>query len=100
LGCFGSENFKRDIEGISIAKYENDTGFLIVSDQQAHSFSIFDRKTNTFIKQINLGTTETDGCEVTTVPLGNIFSTGLFVSMNDDKTFYFHDLNLLNLKSE
>ena len=100
LGCFGSENFKRDIEGISIVKYENNTGFLIVSDQQAHSFSIFDRKTNTFIKQINLGTTETDGCEVTTVPLGNTFPNGLFVAMNDDKTFYFHDLNLLNLRVE
>ncbi len=98
LSCFGGEHFKEDIEGIAIAKTGNDSGFLIVSNQQANSFNIFDRSSNKFIKEINLGTTETDGCDVTTLPLGDVFPNGLFVSMNDARDFYFHDLGSLNLK--
>lgn len=94
--CFGGEHFKADIEGIAIAHY-TDRSILIVSNQQAGTFNIFDAKTNAFIKEINLGTTETDGCEVTTVALGEAFPNGLFVSMNDDKTFFYHDLKKLNL---
>jgi len=97
ITCFGSNNFERDIEGIAIAKYPNNKGYIIVSNQQAHSFSIFDRATNVFIKEVNLGTLETDGCDVTTFSLGTKFPNGLFVSMNDNKEFYFHDLKLLNL---
>ena len=98
LSCFGMENFKRDIEGIAIVKYEDGTGFLVVSNQQANTFSVFDRQTNTFIKHIYLGTKETDGCDATTVPLGNQFPNGLFVSMNDEQNFFFHDLGSLGLK--
>lgn len=94
--CFGGEYFKADIEGIAIAKY-TDKGFLIVSNQQAATFNIFDLETNAFIKELNLGTHETDGCDVTTVALGDIFPNGLFVSMNDEKNFFFHDLAKLKL---
>ena len=88
---FGGEHFKDDIEGIAIAKYKNKS-FLIVSNQQAHTFNVFNAETNAFIKEINLGTIETDGCDVTTLALGNKFPNGLFVSMNDEKNFFFHDL--------
>ena len=94
--CFGAEHFKEDIEGIAIAKYKN-KGFLIVSNQQSNTFNVFDLKTNAFIKEINLGTTETDGCDVTTKALGDAFPNGLFVSMNNDRNFYFHDLAALKL---
>ncbi|MGA1226038.1 MAG: phytase [Tamlana sp.] len=94
--CFGGEYFKEDIEGIAIAKY-NGKGFLIVSNQQSHTFNVFDLKTNAFIKEINLGTTETDGCDVTTQALGDKFPNGLFVSMNNNRNFYFHDLAKLKL---
>ena len=97
ISCFGGEYFQRDIEGIAIAKY-NDKSFLIVSNQQAHTFNIFDLKTDTFIKEINLGTLETDGCDVTTKALGDKFPNGLFVSMNDEMNFFFHDLSDLRLK--
>ncbi len=96
LTIFGGAYFKDDIEGIAIAKYE-DEGFLIVSNQQAHSFNIFNLKTNAFIKELNLGTLETDGCEVTTKALGDKFPNGLLVSMSDEKNFFFHDLNKLKL---
>ncbi|MCH4551852.1 phytase [Aestuariibaculum lutulentum] len=96
VSLFGGEHFKADIEGIAIANY-NDKGFLVVSNQQAHTFNVFDLKTNTFIKEINLGTVETDGCDVTTIALGGKYPSGLFVSMSDNKTFLFHDLSLLKL---
>lgn len=94
--CFGEEYFKADIEGIAIANYSDDA-FLVVSNQQAGTFNVFDVQTNAFVKEINLGTTETDGCDVTTVSLGDKFPNGLFVSMNNDKTFFFHDLRKLKL---
>ena len=92
---FGGELFKEDIEGIAIAKMNNKNGYIIISNQQQNSFNIFDRKTNTFIKKIDLTTTRTDGCEVTTVPIGSKFPNGLFVAMNDNKDFYFYDLKKL-----
>jgi 3-phytase len=96
IALFGSEYFKDDIEGIAIAKYQ-DRGYLIVSNQQAHTFNVFNLETNAFIKELNLGTKETDGCDVTTVPLGSKFPNGLFVSMNDEMNFFFHDLAELKL---
>jgi 3-phytase len=98
LGCFGGEHFLGDIEGIAIATFDNGKGFLLVSDQQRGQFNIFDRNTNKFIKALNLGTLETDGCEVVTVPLNPTFKNGLFVSMNDQRNFYFHDLGKLGLE--
>lgn len=69
-----------------------------MSNQQAHTFNVFDLESNAFIKEINLGTIETDGCDVTTVRLGDKFPNGLFVSMNDiKKNFFFHDLDRLKL---
>lgn len=94
--CFGVEYFKEDIEGIAIAKYDNKS-FLIISNQQANTFNIFDADTTVFIKEINLGTIETDGCDLTMSALGNKFPNGLFVSMNDEKNFFFHDLTKLKL---
>ncbi|WP_108422556.1 phytase [Flagellimonas amoyensis] len=92
LACFGGELFLEDIEGIAIAKYPNGEGYIIVSDQQRGQFNIFSRKDNSFIKAVNLSTTETDGCDVVTVPLNDTFPNGLFAAMNDAKDFYFYDL--------
>lgn len=95
IGCMWGEHFQRDIEGIAIATYPNGEGYIIVSDQQRGQFNIFSRKDNKFLKAVNLSTLQTDGCEVVTVPLNDTFSKGLFVSMNDAKDFYFHDLGKL-----
>lgn len=92
ISCFGGEFFKDDIEGIAIVSYPEQAGYLIVSDQQRHSFNIFSRKDNSFVKRVYLGTTETDGCDAVSVPLNNTFNKGLFVAMNNDKNFYFYKL--------
>lgn len=92
LACFGSSYFLDDIEGIAVAKEVNGKNYIIVSNQQNYSFVIFDSSDLSFVKEVNLSTKETDGCEVTTTPLGNIFPNGLFVAMNDERNFYFYDL--------
>ncbi|SHG51983.1 phytase [Flagellimonas flava] len=92
LSCFGGKYFLVDIEGIAIANYPNGKGHIIVSNQQLGEFNIFSREDNTFVKAVNLGTLKTDGCEVVTVPLGSKFPNGLFVSMNDERNFFYHDL--------
>jgi len=93
IACFGGEYFLEDIEGIAIAINPNGEGSIIVSNQQKGEFNVFSRKDNSFIKAVNLTTLETDGCEVVTLPLNDNFPNGLFVAMNDEKNFYFYDLN-------
>ena len=68
-----------------------------MNQQLEQDFNIFDLKTNVFVKELNLGTIETDGCDVTTTALGDKFPNGLFVSMNDEKNFFYHDLSKLKL---
>lgn len=97
LACFGGDTFKRDIEGIAIVAHENGEGYLIVSNQQAETFNVFSRKNNTFIKEVNLSTKQTDGCDVATAPLNDTFKSGIFVAMNDEMNFYFYDLDKLGL---
>lgn len=93
--CFGGAYFKEDIEGIAIAYDKGSPQYLLVSDQQAGEFVVFDAASKAFVHRMNLGTTETDGCEVTTTPLGTNFPQGLFVAMNDDKNFHFYDWGIL-----
>ena len=52
ISCFGGELFLEDIEGIAIARYDDGTGFVIVSDQQKGQFNIFSRTTNEFIRAV------------------------------------------------
>lgn len=96
ISCFGSKYFRSDIEGIAIAKNSDDDGYIIVSDQQRGTFNFFSRKTNVFKFAQNLGTEETDGCEVYVGYLGDRFPNGLFVAMNDDKNFYFYDYSKIS----
>lgn len=93
LDCFGGEYFLEDIEGIAIATYPGGEGYILVSNQQLGEFNIFTRGDNSFVRAVNLATTETDGCEVVTQSLGPAFPHGLFVAMNDQRNFYFYDLS-------
>lgn len=97
IALFGGEYFKDDIEGIAIATYPKGKGYLIVSNQQDHTFNFFTRSDNTYVKTLNLGTLETDGCDITTQALGEKFPNGLFVSMNDEQDFFYHAVDSLQL---
>lgn len=98
LALFGQKDFLEDIEGISIYKHADGTGYLLVSDQQANRFNVYPREgspqhpqEHRLITSIPFSTLESDGSEVTNVALGAAFPKGLFVAMTNGKTFHFYD---------
>ncbi len=97
LALFGTDEFKDDNEGISIYDTGNGKGFILVSDQQANMFRVFPREgTNgnphqhDLIKAVKVSTNESDGSEITSIPLNGTFKRGLFVAMSDNKTFQYY----------
>lgn len=98
LALFGQDDFGRDIEGISIYKYDDKTGYILVSDQQVGTFNIYPREgtagnvhDHQRIKAVEVMTLESDGSDVTSVNLGEEFPSGIFVAMSTDKTFHIYD---------
>ncbi|WP_100432990.1 phytase [Flavobacterium sp. 1] len=97
LSLFGKTDFTEDHEGISIYKLTDTTGYILVSDQGANRFQIFSRegtKNNPFehkyLKTVNVTAKESDGSEITSIPLNTTFKHGLFVAMSTDRTFHFY----------
>lgn len=96
LALFGQGDFTEDIEGISIYKFDDGTGYILVSDQQANRFNVYPREgaaespnQHRRIVYVNTSTVESDGSEVTSTALPG-FPHGVFVAMSDDKTFQFY----------
>lgn len=86
---FGLGNFSEDREGISLYATGDSSGYLLVSDQQASRFHVFDRKHPDAgaIATLPMAVVESDGSEACSLPLGSRFPKGMFVAMSDDKTF-------------
>lgn len=98
LALFGQHDFKEDIEGISIYKHYDGTGYLLVSNQQANQFMVYpregsphNRQEHLLITGIPFSTIESDGSDVTNVPLSADFPQGLFVAMTNGRTFHYYD---------
>lgn len=96
LAVFGTTGFADDHEGISIYKQSAGAGYVLVSNQAAGTFRIFPREgiagrphEHPLLKSVRLSTLESDGSEVTNVPLPG-FPGGLFVAMSTDRTFHFY----------
>ncbi|MGN6492474.1 MAG: phytase [Agriterribacter sp.] len=96
LALFGQGEFKDDNEGISIYKFPNGTGYILVSDQAANRFNIYPREgsngnphQHTLITSIPVSTNQSDGSDVTAASLPG-FKDGLFVAMSTDGTFHFY----------
>ena len=109
LALFGKEGFTDDHEGISIYKTSNQTGFILVSDQQANQFQVFKREgdqsnpnKHDLLKLIKTQTGESDGSEITQHKLNKNFKNGLFVAMSNNKTFHFYSTSnfFLDLNSK
>lgn len=97
LALFASEGFAHDHEGISIYEHKDGTGFILVSDQQADEFHIYPREGTSngphehpLLKVVKVSTNESDGSEITSLPLGPGFPDGLFVAMSDNRTFHYY----------
>ncbi len=96
LALFGTTGFASDHEGISIYQRADGTGYLLVSDQQAHRFQIFPREgragkphDHPRLKTVDVAAIQSDGSEVTSTPLPG-FPGGLFVAMTEGRGFHFY----------
>jgi 3-phytase len=105
LALFAKEGFTADHEGISIYKTGNDTGYILVSNQQNNTFMVYAREGNAknpnehqLITEIPVSTLESDGSEVTNLNLGAKFPKGLFAAMSNGKVFHFYDWRDLQAK--
>lgn len=91
LALFATTGFKEDHEGISIYKTSDTTGYILVSDQSANHFQVFNRESkdnkHTLITSIPVSTNNSDGSDIYSKALNNDFKHGLFVAMSDNKTF-------------
>ncbi|MEZ2440819.1 phytase [Chitinophaga sp. RCC_12] len=92
LTVFGTTGFTEDHEGISIYKTSPTKGYILVSDQGANKFHIFNRAgtTHTLLKTVKVSASHSDGSDMVNVPLNNTFKHGLFVVMSDDRTFHYY----------
>lgn len=92
LAQFAQENFLEDREGISIYKTGDANGYVLVSDQSANTFHVFDRANgNSFIAELPFSTNQSDGNDAVNFNFGEEFPVGIFVGMSDDKTFQIYD---------
>ena len=97
LALFATTGFSEDHEGISIYQTSARKGYILVSDQGANQFHIFPREGSAQnphehpeLKVVKVEAKQSDGSDVTAVPLNKTFKKGLFVVMSDDKTFHFY----------
>ena len=102
LALFATKDFTEDNEGISIYKSGEKTGFIFVSNQQDNSFNIYPREGiagdphhHPLLKNVKVAATESDGSEITSLPLNEKFKHGLFVAMSNNKTFHFYKPELI-----
>lgn len=93
LALFGQGEYTEDNEGISIYKFNDGTGYILVSDQSANRFNVYLREgTNgnphlhRRIASIPVSTRQSDGSDVTSISLPG-FAGSLFVAMSTDGTF-------------
>lgn len=98
LALFGQNDFKEDIEGISIYDTGNGNGYILISNQQANTFNVYRREgengnphQHVKIAEIPVSTDESDGSEVVNVNLGPRFPKGVFVAMTNGKVFHYYD---------
>ncbi|MDP6635766.1 MAG: phytase [Phycisphaerae bacterium] len=84
----GQHGLKADVEGLAIYRFAGGKeGYLLVSNQGAHNFKVFDlsgghKLIGTFAVT---GSQETDGIDVTNVNLGGKFAKGLFACHSNRK---------------
>ena len=97
LAFFATDGFKGDHEGISIYPTGPGRGYIIVSNQDGHTFRIYRREgevgkphEHPFLKEVALAAQSSDGSEVTSVDVGERFPGGLFVAMSHDRTFHYY----------
>jgi 3-phytase len=97
LALFATTGITEDHEGLSIYKTSATTGYILLSDQEVNQFRIYSRegtKENPYehklLKIIKVSARESDGSDVTEMPLNDVFRHGMFVAMSTNKTFHYY----------
>lgn len=92
LSLFATTGVTCDHEGLSVYPTSDSTGYILLSDQQANQFQIFERQgfQHKRLKIVKVAAKESDGSDVVPLPLNKTFAHGLFVVMSTDKTFHFY----------
>lgn len=84
-----------DVEGVTIFHGPGDSGYVIVSSQGSNEYNVYRRDgENSFIGKFAIvaspkgidGTSDTDGIDVTSAPLGSAFPHGLFIAQDGTNT--------------
>jgi 3-phytase len=98
LALFAQTGFSKDHEGIAIYKTSDSTGYILISNQGAHTFMVYPRegaKENhneyPLLAEIPVSAMETDGADATAVNLGEKFPEGVLVAMSTNRTFHIFD---------
>lgn len=91
--CYLAKATSRDIEGISIYPTGKGKGYILISNQQADTFNVYLREdpAKGKIAELPFSTSESDGSEVTAIPLGDRFPKGVLVAMSNGKVFHYYD---------
>ena len=97
IGFMDTSNYLEDSEGISIYEVNDGTGYILVSNQSANKFHIYKREgepenpnNQKLVTIVNVSTNNSDGSDITNVPLNDKFPGGFFVAMSDNKTFQYY----------
>jgi len=94
LALFANTDFTENQSGLAIYPASDNTGYILVTDQQANRIQIFSREgasgnphQHLLIKTVNAATLEGSGATVSAAALNPTFSAGLFVTGSLDRTF-------------
>jgi 3-phytase len=97
LALFAQTGILEDHEGLSIYQEKNGEGYIILSDQSANRFLVFNRKStrnnphdHQLVRIVNTKTESSDGSDILNLPFNDQFPNGLFVAMSSDRTFQFY----------
>lgn len=91
IATFATDGFGKDREGIAIYTTGQDSGFIVVSNQEDNHIRIYKREgEHEFVKTVPVKADDTDGIEITKVALTPDYPEGLAVVMSTDKTFHFY----------
>ncbi len=96
LATFATTGFAKDHEGISLYKFADGTGYILVSNQQADTFRVFPREgapgrphEHALLTSLRVTAHDSDGSDTTNAALPG-FPGGLFVAMSTDRTFHYY----------
>jgi myo-inositol-hexaphosphate 3-phosphohydrolase len=81
-------NIQADVEGLTIYYGQDGNGYLLASSQGDNTFAIYDRAgSNSYLGNFAVeGVEESDGADITNVPLGDDYPAGLLVVQDGSNT--------------